>query len=95
MGLIPFDGLCWFNLQGRNKIEIGPLGYKSRMQLTQVNEAIASWLDVISLLEIASVGYGFLAALLAMTVAVEMRTSLSEDFPRAKYVLWRFTILLC
>lgn len=95
MGLIPFDGLCWFNLQGRNKIEIGPLGYKSRMQLTQVNEAIASWLDVISLLEMASVGYGFLAALLAMTVAVEMRTSLSEEFPRAKYVLWRFTILLC
>lgn len=65
------------------------------MQLTNVNEALNSWLDIIGLLEIASVGYGFLAALLAMTVAVELRTSLSEDFPRAKYVFWRFTILLC
>ncbi|MDH4394288.1 MAG: histidine kinase dimerization/phospho-acceptor domain-containing protein [Limnobacter sp.] len=65
------------------------------MQSTNVNEAINSWLDLMGLLEMASVGYGFLAALLAMTVAVEMRTSLSESFSRSKYLLWRFTILLC
>lgn len=65
------------------------------MQLTQIDEAVNSWLDLMGLLEMASVGYGFLAALLAMTVAVEMRTSLSESFPRAKYILWRLTILLC
>lgn len=65
------------------------------MQLTNINEAVNGWLDLIGLLEMASVGYGFLAALLAMTVAVELRTSLSDDFPRTKYVLWRLTILLC
>lgn len=65
------------------------------MRLSNLGDAIHSWLNLIGLLEMASVGYGFLAALLAMTVAVELRTSLSDDFPRAKYAVWRFTILLC
>lgn len=65
------------------------------MRLSNLGDAVYSWLNLIGLLEMASVGYGFLAALLAMTVAVELRTSLSDDFPRAKYAVWRFTILLC
>lgn len=59
------------------------------MQLISWDEAVTNWLNMMSQLEAASVGLGFLASLFSMIVAIEMRIAISDDFPRFRHVTWR------
>lgn len=65
------------------------------MYLSAVQAAFNQWFTLVGQLDLGTLAFGFMAALLTKTAAIEVRMFLQTDMPRLKFMVLKITVLCC
>ena len=65
------------------------------MYLSAVSAAFDQWFNLVGQLDLGTLAFGFMAALLTKTAAIELRMFLQTDMSHFKFVLLKVTVLFC
>lgn len=65
------------------------------MYISAVSAAFNQWFTLVGQLDLGTLAFGFMAALLTKTAAIELRMYLQTDLPPLKFALIKTTVLCC